>query len=366
MAIIRKEGQLNVVEAAEVRIKNIFSNKIPVYMGFSGGKDSLTLANLVYNLIKRGEIDPKLLTIHFIDEEGIYPCIEKEVKEWRKKFIMAGAEFKWFCIEVLHFNALNNLSSEETFICWDRDKKDRWIRSMPKFAITSHPLLKPRRETYQSFLDRIEADGITIIGNRVYESFQRLATLSKQKNVRKLYPIYDWKDADVWRYLLDEKVRIPDVYLYLWQVGTPRNRLRVSQFFSADTVKSLVSMNQYYPGLMERVQRREPNAYLAAMYWDSEMFGRSTTKRRQLQKGEKPVDYKEKVIDLLSNIDRNFNTDAQKRVAKSYRRTLLSNSTMITNDIYKTIYGALVAGDPKQRTLRAVLQQIYDSNKVVK
>ena len=365
MAIIRKEGQLNVVEAAEVRIKNIFSNKIPVYMGFSGGKDSLTLANLVYNLIKRGEIDPKLLTIHFIDEEGIYPCIEKEVKEWRKKFMMVGAEFKWFCIEVLHFNALNNLSSEETFICWDREKKDRWIRPMPKFAITSHPLLKPRQETYQSFLERIEADGITIIGNRVYESIQRLSTFSKQKHVRTLHPIYDWKDADVWKYLLDEKVRIPDIYLHLWQVGTPRNRLRVSQFFSADTVKSLVSMNQYYPGLMERVQRREPNAYLAAMYWDSEMFGRSTTKRRQLQKGEKPVDYKAKVIDLLGNIDRNFNTDAQKRVAISYRRVVIANSTIITNNVYKTIYGALVAGDPKLRTLRSVMQNIYDSNKGV-
>ena len=363
---MRKEGQLNVVEAAEVRIKNIFSNKIPVYMGFSGGKDSLTLANLVYSLIKRGEIDPKLLTIHFIDEEGIYPCIEKTVKEWRKKFIMAGVKFEWYCIEILHYNALNNLTTEETFICWDREKKDRWIRPMPKYAITSHPLLKPRQETYQSFLERIEADGITIIGNRVYESIQRLSAFSKQKHVRTLHPIYDWKDSDVWKYLLDEKVKIPDIYLYLWQVGTPRNRLRVSQFFSADTVKSLVSMNQYYPGLMERVQRREPNAYLAAMYWDSEMFGRSSTKRRQLEKGEKPVDYKEKVTDLLNNINGNFNTDAQRRVAIGYRNLLIANSTDMTNKIYKMIHGALVAGDPKQRTYRAILQNISESRKGVR
>lgn len=59
---------------------------------------------------------------------------------------------------------------------------------------------------------------------------------------------------------------IPDIYLYLWQAGTRKGQLRVSQFFSVDTARSLVKMNEYYPDLMERVTRREPNAYLAALY----------------------------------------------------------------------------------------------------
>lgn len=43
-------------------------------------------------------------------------------------------------------------------------------------------------------------------------------------------------------------------------------------------------MNEYYPDLMERIIRREPNAYLAALYWDSEMFGRSSKNRRAIEK----------------------------------------------------------------------------------
>ena len=92
--------------------------------------------------------------------------------------------------------------------------------------------------------------------------------------------IYDWTNNDVWLYLLNEHVDIPEIYLFLWQAGTRKGQLRVSQFFSVDTARSLVKMNEYYPDLMERVIRREPNAYLAALYWDSEMFGRNSASRR--------------------------------------------------------------------------------------
>lgn len=55
MAVKRKEASINVVEAAEQRLVNIFSNRVPVYMSFSGGKDSLALAQLVVNLIRQGK-----------------------------------------------------------------------------------------------------------------------------------------------------------------------------------------------------------------------------------------------------------------------------------------------------------------------
>ena len=100
---------------------------------------------------------------------------------------------------------------------------------------------------------------------------------------RQIYPIYDWKTSDVWKYLYDTHTEIPNIYLYMWQSGMTKNQLRVSQFFSSDTAGCLVRMNEYYPDLMERVIRREPNAYLAALYWDSEMFGRTTRTRQKLE-----------------------------------------------------------------------------------
>lgn len=71
MAVKRVQSNINVVTAAKQRIKNVFSNGVPVYLSFSGGKDSIVLAHLTYQLIQAGEIDPSLLTVFFIDEEAI-------------------------------------------------------------------------------------------------------------------------------------------------------------------------------------------------------------------------------------------------------------------------------------------------------
>ncbi len=366
MAVKRCLASIDVVEAAKIRIRNVFRNGLPVYMSFSGGKDSLCLSQLVMNLIQAGEINPAQLTVQFIDEEAIFPCIEEKVKEWRKKFFLLGAKFEWFCLEVKHYNCFNELSNDESFICWDRYKRDVWVREPPSFSIRNHPLLKFRTDAYQDFLPRTCSDGITITGIRTAESIQRLqnvATMMKAGKTitrkKQVFPIYDWKNNDVWMFLLKEKVDIPEIYLYLWQAGTRKGQLRVSQFFSIDTAKSLVKMNEYYPDLMEKIIRREPNAYLAALYWDSEMFGRSTSVRKQNEKGEVEKDYKAALLELFSDMNGNFSSQHKRYVAERYRNFFMCVSAIVDNKDCKTIYEGLISGDPKLRTYRALYQRIY-------
>lgn len=366
MAVKRCKASIDVVQAAEIRIINVFRNGLNVFMSFSGGKDSLCLARLVLNLAQRGKINPQQLTVQFIDEEAIFPCIEAKVKEWRKKFLMIGAKFEWYCCEVKHFNCFNELSNDETFICWDSNKQDVWVRQPPPFAIRNHPLLNPKIDSYQDFLPRICASGITITGIRTAESVQRLQNIASMlragknmTNKRQVFPIYDWTDKDVWLYLLQEHVDIPDIYLYLWQSGTGRRQLRVSQFFSVDTAKSLVKMNEYYPNLMDRIIKREPNAYLAAMYWDSEMFGRSSKKRKELESDAPLKDYKAELIKMFGNMDAYFTTPNKKRVAVRYRNFFVGISSIAQERDYKMLYEGLISGDPKFRTFRALYQRVY-------
>lgn len=366
MAIKRCTASINVVQAAEIRLKNVFKNGLPVFMSFSGGKDSLCMAQLIFNLVQRGEIDPAQLTVQFIDEEAIFPCIEAKVKEWRKKFLMLGAKFEWYCCEVKHYNCFNELSNDETFICWDSGKQNVWVRQPPAFAIRNHSLLRPRIDAYQDFLPRTCVSGITITGIRTAESVQRLqniaAMLKAGKSMtckRQVFPIYDWTDKDVWLYLLREHVDIPDIYLYLWQSGTGRGQLRVSQFFSVDTAKSLVKMNEYYPDLMDRVIRREPNAYLAALYWDSEMFGRSSRKRREMESNAPPKDYKAELLKMFGNMEAYFTTPHKMHVAERYRNFFMCASVIADQKDCKAIYEGLISGDPKLRTYRALYQRIY-------
>lgn len=365
MAIKHNYADINVLEAAKRRIINVFGNGLPVYMSFSGGKDSLCLADMVLDLIQQGRISPEQLTVQFIDEEAIFPCIEETVKQWRKKFILAGAKFEWYCVEVRHFNCFNQLLNDESFICWDRYKESVWIRQPPSYAVRYHPLLHSREDTYQKFLTKVCMDGISIVGVRAAESIQRLLYMSKM-NIHngitgryQIFPIYDWTDKDIWLYLKEHFINIPEIYLYLWQIGTSKRALRVSQFFSIDTARSLVRMNEYYPDLMDRIIRREPNAYLAALYWDSEMFGRNSKKRKELEEKSDNINYKEKLIHMFKNFDLYFDTPHKRMIAKQYKSFFIQKGSVATADDYKAIYEGLLSGDPKLRALRALYMRIY-------
>lgn len=367
MAVKRIVGNLNVVEAATARIKNIFANGVKVYMSFSGGKDSIAMADITLKLIQSGEVDPALLTVIFIDEEAMYDSAIKSVEDWRKKFLLVGASFQWWCIEVKHFSCYNALTSDESYTCWDSTKKDVWVRQPPPYAIRNHPKLKPGIDNYQSFLPKITLDGIMMCGVRASESVQRLQYMAElrlgsgrsmtKKNT--IYPVYDWKDKDVWLYILENKLDIPVIYLWMYQVGIGKNQLRISQLFSVDCVGSLIHIAEYEPGLWERILKREPNAYLALLYWDSELYRRSSKSRRQ---NEVQKDYKALVMKMLfEDFDKHFTTPLTRSVAARYKKAVVKMDGMIRPRDYRKMYDALVAGDPKTRTLRAVTMDVYSN-----
>lgn len=367
MAIVRYDADGDVVEYAKKRIINTFSNGVPVYLSMSGGKDSIVLSHLVYELCATGQVDKDLLTVIFIDEEAIFDDVEKIVLNWRKKWLLIGVKFDWYCAEFKHFNCFNNLTSDESFITFDRYKEEVWVRKPPKFAIRNHPLLKPRQQTYQEFLNVATGDGISIIGIRAAESLMRLEALAssftkkgdKAKSLN-VYPIYDWKDNDIWLYIKERQLEYPITYLYLWQSGENRRNMRLSQFFSIDTARILVKLGEFYPDLMQRVNRREPNAYIATMYWDTEMFRRSSSSRKNTEKNEKPKDYDEEIKKIFKNFNEHFDTKNKIAYGKQYRNLYMNYGGIMSEKHKKIIYESLVAGDPKQRSYRGLVKSVFN------
>lgn len=358
LSIHKRELPIDVLTAARQRIVNASKSGVKIYVSISGGKDSIVMTDIVYRLIMSGQVPASLFHFVFIDEEAMFDCVIEIVMKWRRRLLAVGCEFTWFCMEYKHFNCLNTLEEGETFICWDRYKKDVWVRPMPPFAVTSHPLFKPRKENYQAFLTRLTKDGIAMLGMRAYESIQRLsACVMDLNNGYKagylLYPIYDWRDGDVFKYILDNDVEFPEVYQFMWQTGVPKNRMRISQFFSIDTARVLKDLYEFYPDLAERVNRREPNAYLVQLYFDTEMFRRSTKKRKEIE-DDSNRDYRSEVLALLKDIDGNFDTEHKRKIAHAYRRVVIKHCSILSKKNWKYLHKGLTAGDPKQRILRSV------------
>lgn len=366
MAVKRIEGSIDVVEAAKRRLKNVFSNGCKVYLAFSGGKDTLCMCGLIYELAERGEIDPHLLTVVFIDEESLYDSMFQMAIRWRKRFLAMGAEFRWYCLPLCQVSMLHHLADDESWITWEPGKW--WIRQPPPFAITRDPNLKyPGQMRYQQFLPLVTKDGVMLVGVRASESVQRLKYLSTVEMVKGqmtgnniIYPIYDWKDSDVWLYIKEKHLDFPDAYIDLYRAGVPKHQLRLCNFFASESIAGLRYIAETDPKLWDAIQKREPNAYLALLYWDSEMFHRSTVKRRKLEEKEEQKDYKALMTKLLfEDFDETFTTPERREVARAYKKLYIKGYSFMTQRHYKKMYEALKAGDPKKRSLRAIYTDIF-------
>lgn len=62
-------------------------------------------------------------------------------QRWREKFLRVGAKFEWCCLEVKQVCVIDSLSATESWITWDKSKRDVWMREPPPFVIMEHPLV---------------------------------------------------------------------------------------------------------------------------------------------------------------------------------------------------------------------------------
>ena len=365
MAIKKIESNIDVLTAAKQRIRNIWTSAPKLYLMFSCGKDSLCVSSLIYDMAMSGEIDGKRLTVVFIDEEGIYPSMEEAAFRWRKNFLKIGARFDWYCLPFKQVSCIDSLSASESWITWEPGKEDSWMRQPPPFAIVKSDYLKYAGEmNYQTFCMKAFSDGISILGLRVCESYTRMFTIAQMDsdayNSKKFYPIYDWSDKDVWYYIKERGLEFPECYIHLYEAGVEKKQLRLSAFFGASSIQGLRWIVQTDPELWSRIEKRIPNAYLVLLYWDSEMFARSTKKRTKAEAEEETKDYKALCKDLLfENTDKyRINHDTLKTLG-TWRRLYIKSDGMAKPKHYKKMYESIINGDPKQRDLRTLLNTIY-------
>lgn len=248
----------SVLTAARERIAWTFDQFDKVYISFSGGKDSTVMMHLVMDeAIKRDRTVGCLI----VDLEAQYQATSDHVQRMVDMY-RDHLDLHWCCLPMGLSNGVSNF--EPRWIAWEEGREDIWVREMPADATTINT---PGYDWYQAGMEFEEfviawadwyAQGEPVacfVGIRADESLNRFRTIALwDKEMRdgkrwttrvvgdvyNIYPIYDWRTADIWRYhnVSPDKPSNP-IYDLMHKAGVPLSQQRLCQPFGHDQRKGL-------------------------------------------------------------------------------------------------------------------------------
>jgi predicted phosphoadenosine phosphosulfate sulfurtransferase len=281
----KKNAGKSCLELARERLEIAFDKLDTLIVMFSGGKDSTACLNLMLELYEKKGIEKKL-EVHHFDEEAIPFETEHYV---RRVAQLKNVELKWWCIPVKHRNGCSKTSP--FWYPWAPEEKEKWVRPLPPEAITE---LQGFPEKVEDRLAIPDLNGLLfnpkkygnvglVMGIRADESITRLrAVLSgrnredafiipfnegtAQKNVYKVYPIYDWVTADVWTAPKKLGWDYNTTYDIYDKIGLAPKDQRVAPPYGEEPMRGLYQYRECFPDIWEKMQTRVPGASTAARY----------------------------------------------------------------------------------------------------
>lgn len=282
---VKKYNETNVLDAAKKRIQIVFENFELIYLAFSGGKDSTVLFHLVMEeAIKRNV----KIGVMYIDFEAQYKDTIDHVKTMFDMY-RNNIDRHWICVEMKLRNAVTNY--EPQWVCWDKTKKDIWIRPMPFGVKTErdYPFCLSRME-FEEFVpmfgewysqEKLTAGFIAIRADESLHRYCAIATWEKQglmfddyrwttkksKHSYNVYPIYDWRTEDIWKY----HSKYPDkphnkIYDKMQMAGVKLSQQRLCQPFGDDQRRGLWLYHILEPETWSRLVNRVNGANSGALY----------------------------------------------------------------------------------------------------
>lgn len=286
MSTLKRYQSKDVLTASRERIKYAFDNFERVYVSFSGGKDSTVMLHLVmYEAIARS----RKVGVLLIDLEAQYSATIKHAHSMFDKY-SEHIDLHWVCLPMLLRNAVTHF--EPRWCCWQPEAKDVWVRDMPERKgvvcdSSLYPFFVPGME-FEEFMvlwGIWYSGGVStagFIGIRCDESLNRFRTVASSKkemhggmrfttkvhdNLYNVYPIYDWRTEDIWRY----HAKYPDkqnnpVYDQMHKAGLSISQMRLCQPYGDDQKRGLWLYHLLEPSTWFKLVARVNGANTGALY----------------------------------------------------------------------------------------------------
>lgn len=202
----------------------------------------------------------KKICVLFIDWEAQFSCTINYVQSLRELYTDVIEEFYWVALPLTTQNSLSQFQPE--WQCWEPDVE--WVRQPPQDAITDPDFFcfyQPGM-TFEQFVREFaewfsqKRPAAMMIGIRADESYNRfvaIASLNKQRFADDkpwttaapgghswyIYPIYDWKVADIWTWYANHQSLCNPLYNLMYQAGVPLRHMRICEPFGPEQRQGL-------------------------------------------------------------------------------------------------------------------------------
>lgn len=275
---------VDVLTAARERIAWSFDTFERVCVSFSGGKDSTVMTHLVMERAR--ELDRRVAVL-FIDWEAQFQLTIDHVREIFDRYADHIDPY-WVALPLTTTNACSQIEPEWT--CWDPVKRDMWVREPPADAIIDgarFPFWYPEI-TFEEFIEQwsrwLSDDGSAtaqFVGIRTAESLNRWRAVSKRRKSRlegrpwtawkggcsfNIYPIYDWRTADVWTFHAQTGLPYNRLYDRMHAAGVSPHKMRICEPYGDEQRQGLWLFHAIEPRTWAKVCARVAGANNGALY----------------------------------------------------------------------------------------------------
>ncbi len=276
-------NQQDVHSATKDRVKWTFDNFEKIYVSFSGGKDSTVMIHMVMDeAIKRGV----KVGVLFVDLEGQYKMTIDHVSAVYREYKEHIIPF-WVCLPISLRNAVSVY--EPQWICWDKEKKDDWIRPLPGDCISDEQYFDffEKGMEFEEFVPLFGEwfsggkEAACLVGIRSDESLNRFRTIASKTKTMKdgkifttkvtskvynVYPVYDWRTQDIWVYHGKFGQLYNKLYDFMHKAGLTISQQRICQPYGDDQRRGLWLFHIIEPQTWAKVVARVNGANSGALY----------------------------------------------------------------------------------------------------
>lgn len=277
----KKPIGIDVLTASKQRISYVFDNFPRIYVSFSGGKDSSVMLHLVMDeAIKRN----RKVGVLFVDLEGQYKLTIDHIRHMFDLYKNLIDPY-WCCLQIALRNAVSTFQPK--WRAWDINQKEKWIRDIPENAKRDYdfPFFYPGME-FEEFVPKFgewySKGKLTacFVGIRSDESLNRYRTIAGRKSkfesknwttwigesLYNIYPIYDWKTQDIWRYNGKFFKSYNKLYDLMHKAGVSIHLQRICQPYGDDQRRGLWLFHIIEPETWAKVVARVNGANSGSLY----------------------------------------------------------------------------------------------------